>query len=296
MCQHLEAQIVSTNPNYHIIDSTMYVDICQGETVSFTAQGIYQNTTYAQSDATSTFDWEFGDGSTDSGTNLTDVSHTYTNGGGYNVHLTITDDKGCQSTNDVTVRIRTSMTPSFDGTTLDPPAICPEQVVTLNGHYQIPYWTNEITPVHADTTFLPDGNGVCYETNIDINNFDPGQTLDDINQLLGICMNIEHSYIGDLTMYIICPNGTQVQMEAQQGGGVFLGDANDGSSNPGTGFTYCISPNPTYNGTLGQAASNGHTVGVSQGSAVDPNDSYASYESLSALVGCPLNGTWTIRI
>ncbi len=303
-CQHSELVLDSTNPAFVYEDSAYYVNICEGQQISFNIHGEYSNATYSQSDATSTFTWYWSNDDSIIGQGLTSQTHTFTGHHGYNVRVYMEDAMGCESSTMVNVRVRVSLKPSFNETSLDPTIICPCDPVTLGSdanndgvaNVEEPSWTSMPPLVVSGTTYLPDGSGVCYETSIQVNSFEPGQTLDDINQLNGICMNIEHSFIGDLTMYIICPNGTQVQMEAQTGGGVFLGDANDNSTSPGTGYTYCISPNPTYNGTLGDAANAGHTVGVSQGSAVDPNDTYASYESLSALVGCPLNGQWTIRI
>ena len=46
------------------------IKICQGDAVNFVGSGIYnQNgTNYTQTDATSTFEWDFGDGTTAAGT------------------------------------------------------------------------------------------------------------------------------------------------------------------------------------------------------------------------------------
>ena len=51
----------STNPGF---SSGTNIDVCQGQTIDFSGSGIYpQNgTSYTQSDATSTFEWFFGDG------------------------------------------------------------------------------------------------------------------------------------------------------------------------------------------------------------------------------------------
>ena len=74
-CQNVQANLVSTSPT---ANANNEIKICQGDQVSFVGSGIYnQNgTNYTQSDATSTFDWDFGDGTTATGTN---VSHTFTN-------------------------------------------------------------------------------------------------------------------------------------------------------------------------------------------------------------------------
>ena len=49
--------------------------------------------------------------------------------------------------------------------------------------------------------------------------FDDGQTLDDCDDLLGINALMEHSFVGDLTLQVACPDGTQVlRMENNNSG------------------------------------------------------------------------------
>ena len=57
-------------------------------------------------------------------------------------------------------------------------------------------------------------------------------------------MNIEHSYVGDLEISLISPDGVEVTLLDYYGIGFgqFLGVANDdGSNQPGTGADYCFS-------------------------------------------------------
>ena len=60
-----------------------------------------------------------------------------------------------------------------------------------------------------------------------------------------ICINIEHSYLGDLDITLTCPSGvTLTLMDTYTGGGgtTFLGDAlDDGTLTPGIGLDYCWS-------------------------------------------------------
>ena len=86
-----------------------------------------------------------------------------------------------------------------------------------------------------------------------------------------------------------------------QSGGVgdefFLGDANDNDDItplPGTGFEYCWDNSPTF-GTMADEANGGNTIPVSQGNALPPG-SYTSDGPLTDLLGCDLNGDWTITI
>src|SRR5690606_25417809 len=91
----------------------------------------------------------------------------------------------------------------------------------------------------------------------------------------------------DLIISVICPSGQSVILHQQGGGGTYIGDALDGETNPptpGTCWDYCWSP----------TATNGTWVDNSGGTL--PSGTYESLNPMSALVGCPLNGTWTLQI
>ena len=129
-CQTVQANLLSSNPT---LNSNSEIEICQGSTVSFVGSGLYpQNgTNYTQSDATSTFEWDFGcSSSTATGTN---VSHLFPNSGMYNVELTVTDVNGCESTNTIPVNVLVSTTPNFTGTIANPATICLGQQSTITG-------------------------------------------------------------------------------------------------------------------------------------------------------------------
>jgi subtilisin-like proprotein convertase family protein len=154
-------------------------------------------------------------------------------------------------------------------------------------------FANDCTPPVSGTTFLPDGNGAVYTTCITVDWFESDQLLTDINQLLDICVNMEHSYAGDLDIKIISPNGQEADLFTQAGGGTYFGGADDdGSNNPGVGADYCFSMSATI------LLQNAATVIAGTNPA---NDSYAPgtylpVESFNALIGSPLNGDWCIEI
>ncbi|MGC9332366.1 MAG: PKD domain-containing protein, partial [Bacteroidales bacterium] len=288
--------IVSTDPPTVEEGGVDYVNVCWDENnnqsfpVTFNAEGSYPGGTgYPLDDDNVTFTWEFGDGTQESGVGLTSVTHNFPSREGYTVILSIEDSQGCTNTNSMTQRVRVSRAPIWNdgGTYVDPDAICMGEEVEMCASYSTETWNSAITPAIADTTYLPDGNGVCYETSIMQNQFLPGQTLEDYNDILGICLNMEHSYLGDLTMQIQCPTGQSIQLEIQGGGGTYLGEPIDGSNDgiPGVGYDYCFTPDGTQ--TLAEAASGVGTV---------PAGNYASYESMAGLEGCLLNGAWTIII
>jgi hypothetical protein len=148
-----------------------------------------------------------------------------------------------------------------------------------------------------DSTCSEDETIPCpgYENTLDFSGFSAGQTLTDINKLLGICVNMEHSWMRDIVIYATCPNGTKVMLHdfaGRTGGEVYLGEPNDFDSGanpiPGVGYDYCWTPTATNPSWIDYAnQTNAHTI---------PAGDYQSSESLNAFLGCPLNGGWTIRV
>ena len=301
-CQQVQSTLVQTNPAIAPAD-TGWIDICPGESVFFEAAGIYPQNglVYGQSDSTSSFSWSFGDGNTGVGPS---VIHTFKEPGGYKVQVLITDTLGCTSTNFISQRVRVAPIPTFD-TSQFPKEICVGDSLTLAAAIDdsssfaamlvFPSQASfAIEAIRADSTALPDGTGVSYETSISFDQFVPGQTLDDIADLEAICLTIEHSWLRDLEIKLTCPNGTSVVLHDHPnnlGDEVFLGapiDDDDGNLIPGQGFEYCWTPDAT-NGTFLEYANTFDPDTL-------PPGNYSSVDSLHNLLGCPLNGQWTIEV
>ncbi|MFH2094335.1 MAG: PKD domain-containing protein, partial [Bacteroidota bacterium] len=286
----LDLAITSPSPD------TNYIAICPGTPITFAGYGEYSQNDYVyhQSDNTSTFEWHFGDGTTANGSVVT---HTYLENGGYNITLFVTDVNGCVSTNSIDTRVIISGSPFT--TISPPPVICANDTLELLfSMANDPNTTIGGDPFHVvmdaslgvtDTTFLPDGSGVTYSTSVVFNCFAPGQILHNAWDILSLCANMEHSFLGDLEIKLICPNGQSIILkEYPGGGGTYLGVPIDDDSvlDPGDGWEYCWSPTPTYGTMVAESASYGTL----------PAGSYAPFQSFAGLVGCPLNGQWTIEV
>jgi len=133
-----------------------------------------------------------------------------------------------------------------------------------------------------------------YESSITFSGFSPGQELGLIDDLLGICVNMEHSWIRDLVIYAECPSGVRVMLHdfaGRDGGEVFAGvpvDFDGTDPEPGTGWDYCWAPNAEWASWIEYANDTGcETL---------PAGDYQSSEDMAAFVGCPLNGDWTLRV
>lgn len=323
LCQSLYSRfdIALTNPQ----PDTNYIALCPWDTATIVAHGYYPMSDtmttpfYHQSDLTSTFNWNFGDGTTASGVGLTTVNHYFDPGRGYDIMLTIIDSNGCQNNNAFGVRVMTSLNPL---TSIDPlPDICSGTSFFVNVGYSNSS-TIHIEPIVSEqisfqlfdsTTFIPDGicNGsACYNTFVTFNSFNPGQTIQSVNDILSVCIKMEHSFIGDLHFELVCPNGQIAKLmnttgPGQHGGANFgtqvgtsdAGDDCDPSTNPpGIGWNYCWSEQPsyTYHGTLD--ALSGGSSPIDSTNRANHSNFIVPEQSFSNLIGCPLNGTWNIKI
>jgi gliding motility-associated-like protein len=283
-CPTITSSIASTTP----AAVAGIIKRCPGQAVSFSA------TTATGGTAPYTYSWNYGNGSTGTGQN---VSHTYAASGSYQASLTVTDANGCAMTTSSTVIVQVATTPTIT-TAVAPNPICLGQTANLTANVTMTPFVPNCTPPVSGTTFLPDGSGVSYTTAITVNCFNAGQTITAASNFSNICLNIEHSYLGDLQIVLICPNGQQMILKsyAAGGNGTFLGNPYDGINDatwgPGTGSTYCFTPSAT---TLLTAGATTAATGPTAGTTIVPGN-YMPQDPFTNLIGCPLNGAWTIQV
>lgn len=137
---------------------------------------------------------------------------------------------------------------------------------------------------HAEQAFLPDGvpcapYGCSYRSSLTFSGFVPGTTISSMQDIKYVRVNMEHSWIGDLYIGVVCPNGQRAALMNWKGtgssscddqvpagsrswasgsnvsGGTYLGGAYDHDNSsypcnpsasynqPGTGWNYCWSSN-----------------------------------------------------
>jgi gliding motility-associated-like protein len=100
--------------------------------------------------------------------------------------------------------------------------------------------------------------------------------------------------MGDIVIILECPNGQNVILHQQGGGGTQIGipvqEDNVDCSNPatqGVPFQYCFTPTATQTWM--------EWVGTGFGGTIPAGD-YESIQPLDNLVGCPTNGVWTLSV
>ncbi len=170
------------------------------------------------------------------------------------------------------------------------------------------------------------GGGECaksYVDTLDFVGFGSGETLTDVSKLVSVCATIEHSWLGDLQIELISPDGKSVALRQFLGrdmlGPFFLGHANfcDSDEDPvaGVGYKYCWTASASTKILSSDNLSCGAPGGCEEWDGSPTNDScgdtdsdaFAPYEvvpagnylpdvGFSALQGAQLNGKWTFRV
>jgi len=297
-CQSITSNWVSSN------EAPMgdgIIRICQGQSINLVGSG-----TFGTSGTGATYSWSMGNGVIVPGAN---INYTYPAVGSYLANLIVTDANGCTNTNSLNRNIQVSTTPTIT-TSATPATLCTNQTSALAATVTMNPFTVNCTPPVSGTTFLPDGVGIPYSTSITTNCYSPSATVTTATDITNICLNMEHSYSGDLSMSITCPNGQSTNLityASTTTGSANLGtpwatgtvDANSGTTTPGTGANYCFSMTggtawnsaPVTGGTF----PNGNGPGTYTDSYI-PAGTYTPMQSFANLVGCPLNGNWTITV
>lgn len=320
---HVEAFINGTAGNDIFPLDTGYVDICQGDSVLIVAKPLFPYSSennsgagYSQNIDNVTYLWEFSDGSV--GPDNDSVWFNPSNQGGYYVNLTIEDSEYNNAT--IKFKIRTSTTPLFTGTGPLEDTVCFNQNTELFGGVtstdtvgvNVPQGSFQLGGEFAGLTFLPDGSNNEYTTSINMSGFPPGSTIQSAGDIVQMCVDMEHSFLGDLEMWLECPDGTEITIFNSYssggyipggfgGGGVFLGEPEDsGGSGPGNGYEYCFS---SVNNNWGDFASEyqSNTIPTppsapTPGNTMNPNGVYAPEQTFADFAGCPLNGDWTLHV
>jgi subtilisin-like proprotein convertase family protein len=321
---HLEAYINGQGTNaLNPLDSG-FVDICFGDSILFIARPLFpyslESTGFGYSQNVNSsidFFWDITDGVTYPDNDS--IWFTPPARAGYLVDLTFTDD--FPQIERLRCKVRVSQLPSFAGTIPLDDVICLGESTSILGGVTIsdtvgvtiPPGTFNLGGNFAGLTYLPDGSGQQYQAPIQIGGFPFGSTIQNAQSLNQVCITMEHSYLGDLEIWLQCPSGVIVPLVnsygagaipgGNSGGGTFLGHAIDdvGGGGPGIGWEYCFSSVFNTTGTM-MGTYPGNTIPVtaqaplSAGNSINPNNTYSPETTFANFTGCPVNGTWTIFV
>ena len=331
------------------------VDICPGDSVIFVAKPIFPDNEIVggvpvQKPTTCIYNWRFGD---DSPVYPVDydpqAGHKYEMVNGYELQLVITDTNngGCSSKNSLDTRVRISRDPIKTVAPL--PDMCSGKTFMLKVGYGAGSSVivdsikneNEFRKQVDSIVFIPDGpycnlgeGSACYDSKVFFDQFRSGMTIQSVNDIAAVCVEMEHSFLGDFEMLIECPNGNTTVLKSptteeayQQNflgvpyGGVDHSDPMYDSYTPcayppnipGKGFFYCFSNLRTKNqrGLLNQCPTisvlepmvmaNTPCTTCDSTNRADSSGYYrpgagSTIGNFSSLIGCPMNGDWTLSV
>lgn len=389
---------------YNSIDTIRFMGahLCIGDGVIFQGHGDYSFNYgyYTPTDETSFFTWDMdNEGDSIVGVGVSTITYQdYQKTGCFDLGLRIVDAFGCGGDMFTSVKVRTSGNPIKTIFRLSD--ICNNAKLPVNMGYSGENATLTLREIEAEEmvskinevrTFIPDGCDCqtaqnphsYYEAPVDFTEFPNGKRVSAASDICSICINMEHSFLGDIFLSLVCPTGQEAVLKfgnrassgceyphgyeqgnptepgSAHGGGVFLGIPLDGYNgfgdsspkcdslqNPfGMGFDYCFSRDGHYTLITGESAgsvwsaadphpagnfyivSNGNTVTVNYDLTATPSwipayftngggqnpgsknittkhpsdhankmDYYLPYSTFDELVGCPLNGTWKVRV
>lgn len=142
------------------------------------------------------------------------VSYTPTAEQGYDVSLTVAEGQ-CRTV--AHARIRVSAGPQTDATSVDAGTICVGNTgtVTIGGAGSAIVVTDttydiESTLGRAGETFIPDGPNCtdqCYTSSVTFYDYEDGATVQNVDAIEYLRINMEHSFIGDIQIKLTCPSG-----------------------------------------------------------------------------------------
>ena len=279
-CQAITANFVSSSP---APQAEGVIRICAGQSINFVGSG-----TFSQSGVGASYLWNFGNGTTGNGASST---ATYPTVGTYTVDLDISLN-GCTNTNNIAQVVQVA-SPLTLTTSATPLVLCQGQSSNLSASVTTTPFVFNCTTPYSGLTYLLDGNGVTYSTTIPVDCYNPTQTIQSAADISNICLTMEHSYLGDLSIVITCPNGQSTTLHSFPGGaGTYLGcPLDDPATVPGMYSTYCFTPTATTLLVNGATSNCGTPANTSINGG-----NYMPAQPFTTLIGCPLDGNWTISV
>lgn len=285
-------------------------EACSNAPLGIAAHGVFPNNDapmgYHQSDENLMWFWSWVD---ESGNHIIggeghNEFEPYIDPGAYYISLSARDINGCTYRYPDTMLVVISFPPTFTGTFVTP-LVCPGDVVLFDGHVQPPdEWTMQIPEQIVDPHCFVDATGFTQSMCFNHTAFAPGQTIQSANDIESIVVEMEHSYVGDLEIWITCPSGNRLDLLEPYSGYAFLGEPIDDEldeCNPGEPYRYSWTHNASM--TIEEMAANAPTYSYTDnagnsyyGEEYIPGGNYLPAGNWSSLVGCPVNGEWCINI
>ncbi|MBR4738753.1 MAG: gliding motility-associated C-terminal domain-containing protein [Bacteroidales bacterium] len=199
-------------------------NLCIGDGVIFRGHGDYTHNYgyYDPSDATSYFRWDMGfenDSVAGIGQVLAEYND-YQTTGCFDVRLDLVDAYGCVNSVVTFIKVRTAMNPIKTIFTLQ--EICNKDSLAVNMGYEGEDATLTLKRIETEEaigktfdvrTFIPDGCDCgavsYYEAPVEFTEFPNSRKVTSAKDICSLCVNMEHSFLGDFFMTLVCPTGQE---------------------------------------------------------------------------------------
>lgn len=192
--------------------------LCIGDELWLSAYGVYDTVQCSSCDNLSAFFWYFGNGDS---TYIYGFEHRYAKieydeADCYDIVVKMLDSAGCWSKHDDYIQVKIADNPIR--TVFSLPSICQYEKLPINVGYgsdasiRLREIENvkHVSKVNDVKTFIPDGPNcsvLCYEAPVTFTEFPAGKTVESAEDICSVCINFEHSYMGDYRLTLKCPNG-----------------------------------------------------------------------------------------
>jgi gliding motility-associated-like protein len=310
-CQTITGSISTTTPTSSNGDAL----VCPNSTFTLTAnvQFPQNGLNYNQTIANCNIKWQPGFTRDTAGAGLNAITRTISQRAGYTCFVQVTDSNGCVNNLSISKKIKVSIKPNIKaiGDT-----VCAGDSAYISAFYQLNQGSFAPPPLSGRSFAVPDiaqttttACTIPLRDTITVSGYAPGTTLSNVNDFLGVFMNMEHSFLGDLQFELTAPNGITVVLKRyvyNQGMNVFLGqpvDLESLSNVAGIGYEYGFTNNPTYGTmrTVGGGTPPLYSYIDNAGNQVTNQahlaaGTYASEDPLNLLVGSPINGNWILKV
>ncbi|MDM1406481.1 T9SS type B sorting domain-containing protein [Myroides sp. DF42-4-2] len=307
-CQVITPRVLRTIPAFDLgVEPACEEDLgviraCIGEEIQ-----LFGDAEFSNSDVGATYTWDFDNGHT---SNTKNTSVIYDEKGAYRVRFIVKDALNCSRIVSFVIQIGES---EADFTlAADKQSYCVGESIKLTGSVALREVIYEPEEPESNPIALPDGTGELFYSDILFNQFCASAEIESLDDILSICIDIEHTYLGDLDIILIAPNGAQVYLldrDSPETGGdarsnVLLGDPSNRSAQEpfGSPLTYCFSQ--TALKTLRGAPEQPTTGSTTRFTNTKSPGTYLPAQrqtgrpanTLNNLIGAPLNGKWSVRI
>ncbi|MGV3698045.1 proprotein convertase P-domain-containing protein, partial [Flavobacterium sp.] len=209
-----------------------------------------------------TYNWNFGDGFT---SNLENPTHTFSTPGPHNVTLLLTVvPGGCQ--NAATQLVNVTPIPTVDagnGGTVCPGSPC----ITLTGSTDAIGSVGPTSFSNTNDYAIPDSSAIGVSSPITVSGISPA--VINAASIVSVCINIDHTFDGDLDIFLEGPNGARIELSSDNGG------TGDGYLNT------CFSATAATAITAGTAPFTGSFI---------PEQPFSGFNGVNA------NGTWQLVV